>query len=237
VRVVAERVGPVLAPTAVLLAARWWHLEGAGHSIGDAFVPGLLAGGSLIAGGLCALNAQHGLTKGAAVGLTLAGTFAAAGIVAYTGGLALPVLLWTVAAGVGAKLAGLARAADARRRRVAAEAEAERARDEQRVEQARQVAHERAMQHAQLRARTKLGTAAIDAYAKIAVAELEASATITVAELSAGHGHAILPGVDRAALPEQDGRRELAALLANPTIADVLVTDDVPDPGAWEVRS
>lgn len=220
VREVAERVGPVLAPTALLLAARWWHAQGAAHSIGDAVVSGLLTAGAMGVGTVSALNAEAGLSRGAAIGFGLAGTFAAAGITAYAGGLALPVLLWTVASGLALKLAGLARAAEARRKALAIEREAERVREEERREIERKAAHERALEHAQLRARTKLGVAAIEAYSKVAVAELEASKAIAVAELEAGHGHAILPGVERAALPDQLGRRELAALLAGHEPAD-----------------
>jgi hypothetical protein len=228
VREVAERVGPVLAPTALLLAARWWNVQGAEHSTGDAIISGLLTAGSMAVGTVSALNAEAGLTKGAAIGFSLAGAFAAAGITAYAGGLALPVLLWTVASGVALKLAGLARAAEWRRKALAAEREAERIREDERREIERQAAHDRAMQHAELRARTKLGIAALDAYAKVTVAELEANTAITVAELKAGHGHAILPGTERAALPDQPGRRELAALLAGqqPAEAEVLMDSE-----------
>jgi hypothetical protein len=218
VQAAIERVGPVLAPSAMLLAARWWHMQGAAHSVGDAVISGLLTAGSLVAGTVCAMNAEAGLSKGAGIGLTLAGTFAAAGITAYAGGLALPVLLWAVASGVGIKLAGLVRAAEKRRQALAAEREAERVREEERRELARDAAHERAMEMAHNRSRTKVLVAALDAYARVTVAELDAAKTVAVAELEAGHAHSILPGAERPALPAQPGRRELAALLAEPDV-------------------
>jgi hypothetical protein len=209
----ADLVGPVILPTAVLVAARWWNTEGAMHSIGDAFVPGVFCAGSLLVGWVSASNSAH-LSKGAAVGFTLAGTLAAAGVVAYSGGMALPVLLWTVSAGLASKLASLARAAEQLYQQRLAEAEAARRAEDERRELLAASLHERRMQRASLESRTTVVVEALRTYGQVSVAELDASARVAVAELAAGTAHAALSGMNRAALPPTE-RPALAAYLAS----------------------
>jgi len=205
-------VAPAVLPTAVLLAARWWSAQGAEHSIGDGILSGAAAGGALLVGWISASNADH-LSKGAAVGFSLAGTAAAAGVVAYSGGLALPVLVWTMASGLAVTLASVARASEQRhRRRLAEEEELRRAEDERR-ERAAAAWAERRMQRAQLAAQTEVTVEALRAYSTVSVAELDAAARVAVAELAAGTAHAALPGMDRRALPATE-RPALAAYLA-----------------------
>lgn len=203
---------PAVLPTVVLLAARWWNIQGAEHSLGDAALSGLAAGASLVVGWVSASNSDH-LSRGAAVGFSLAGALAAAGVVGYSSGLALPVLLWTVASGLAITLSWLARAAETRhRRRLAEKEEARRAEDERR-ERAAAAWQERRMQRAQLAAQTEVTVEALRAYSAVSVAELEAAARVAVAELAAGTAHAALPGMDRRALPVTE-RPAIAAYLA-----------------------
>jgi hypothetical protein len=219
----AGYAAPAVLPTAVLLAARWWSVEGAEHSIGDGILSGAAAGGALLVGWVSATNADH-LSRGAAVGFSLAGTAAAAGVVAYSGGMALPVLLWTMASGLALKLTSLARAAEQRHQQRLAEAEAQRRTEDERRElaaaaghQRRELAaaarHQQAMQRAVLDSRTAVTVAALQAFSTVSAAELDASARVALAELAAGAAHSTLPGMDRDALPPTE-RPALAAYLA-----------------------
>lgn len=203
---------PAVLPTAVLVAARWWNIEGAEHSPGDAALFGVLTGVSLVAGWVSASNSDH-LSRGAAVGFGLAGALAAAGVVGYSSGLALPVLLWTVASGLAITLSSLARAAEKRHRRRLAEAEEVRRAEDERRERAAAAWAERRMQRAQLASQTTVTVEALRAYSAVSVAELAAAAKVAVAELAAGTAHSALPGMDRVALPATE-RRALAAYLA-----------------------
>jgi hypothetical protein len=208
----AGRLSPVLWPSAVLGAARWWHGQGAAHSAPDMVVPGLIAAGSFAVGTICAMNGDR-LTKGAAIAYSLSGAAVSGAVVAYAGGMALPTLLWTLASGVAVKLADLARAAEARHRRRLAEEEASKQAEALRRAREAEQRHGQRMEREQLRSRTTVTVKALDVFAAVAVAELDASARVAEAELKAGTAHAALPGVDRPALPEQRGRRELADFL------------------------
>ncbi|MFJ2636002.1 hypothetical protein ACIO6U_29180 [Streptomyces sp. NPDC087422] len=92
----APKAVPALATSTVLILARIWNANGAQHSIGDASVMGTLAIGAAFAGNALA-RGYSGEPVAAAVGFTAAGTFALAGVAAYTDGLPLPLLLWSVA--------------------------------------------------------------------------------------------------------------------------------------------
>lgn len=92
----APKAAPGLATSTVLILARIWNANGAEHSIGDASVMGVLAIGAAFAGNALA-RGNSGEPVAAAVGFTAAGTFALAGVAAYTDSLPLPLLLWSVA--------------------------------------------------------------------------------------------------------------------------------------------
>ncbi|CAG7637680.1 hypothetical protein [Actinacidiphila bryophytorum] len=92
----APKAAPALATSTVLILARIWNANGAQHSIGDASVMGVLAAGAAFAGNALA-RGENGEPVAAAVGFTAAGTFALAGVAAYTDALPLPLLLWAVA--------------------------------------------------------------------------------------------------------------------------------------------
>ncbi|WP_329368512.1 hypothetical protein OG896_23925 [Streptomyces sp. NBC_00669] len=96
----APKTAPALATTTVLALARIWNANGAEHSIGDASVMGALAIGAAFAGNALA-RGQSGEPTAAAIGFTAAGTFALAGVAAYTDGLPLPLLLWGIATVLG----------------------------------------------------------------------------------------------------------------------------------------
>ncbi|WP_335981342.1 hypothetical protein [Streptomyces sp. CA2R106] len=96
----APKTAPALATTTVLALARIWNANGAEHSIGDASVMGALAIGAAFAGNALA-RGQSGEPAAAAMGFTAAGTFALAGVAAYTDGLPLPLLLWGIATVLG----------------------------------------------------------------------------------------------------------------------------------------
>jgi hypothetical protein len=94
------KAAPALATTTVLALARIWNANGAQHSVGDASVMGALAIGAAFAGNALA-HGQSGEPAAAAIGFTAAGTFALAGVAAYTDGLPLPLLLWGIATVLG----------------------------------------------------------------------------------------------------------------------------------------
>lgn len=92
----APKTAPAIATTTVLALARIWNANGAEHSIGDATVMGALAVGAAFAGSKLATG-ENGDPTAAAIGFTAAGTLATAGVAAYSDGLPLPLLLWSVA--------------------------------------------------------------------------------------------------------------------------------------------
>jgi Tfp pilus assembly major pilin PilA len=216
----AGRARPLLWPTTLLAAARWWHGQGAAHSAGDACLSGLLTAGALLVGGLCAVNGNR-LTKGAALGLTIGAGTAAAGVAAYAGGLALPAVLWVVAAGAAVELDSLSQAAEAQARRRAAEAEAARQAEDERCEAAAAAAHQRRLERLAVQGRTEVTVEALRAYAQVSTAEMAAASAVAVAELQAGTAHAALTGMDRPALP----------LSERPAIAAYLAADAAATPG------
>lgn len=90
------RVAPAITTTTVLAAARAWNTAGAEHAISTVFLMGAFSAGSAWLGMSSAsgVNGDPGIT---ALGFGAAGTFAMAGVAAYTDGWELPVLLWLIA--------------------------------------------------------------------------------------------------------------------------------------------
>jgi hypothetical protein len=171
----APKAAPVIATSTVLILARIWNANGAEHSIGDASVMGLLAAGAAFAGNALATG-EHGESTAAAVGFTAAGTLALAGVAAYTDGLPLPLLLWSVATVLSYVLAHRHWRTD-RRERTAYE----------RATEARRETHQHVETVEVIRARAQVETArAGGEYATALAAALTARAT--------------LPGFDPAAL-------------------------------------
>jgi hypothetical protein len=95
-RRIGRKTAPMAATTTVLVLARLWNAGGAEHSQGAAFLMGALAVGTAAAG-VVVTNGHHGDATSSAIAFTGAGTFALAGVAAYTDGLPLPLLLWAVA--------------------------------------------------------------------------------------------------------------------------------------------
>lgn len=90
------RTAPAICTTTILAAARAWNINGAEHSVGAAFLMGAFAAGSGF-GGFVSACKPHGDPAITAIGLAGAGTFAMAGVAAYTDPLPLPILLWLIA--------------------------------------------------------------------------------------------------------------------------------------------
>jgi hypothetical protein len=89
-----SRALPAISTTAVLALGRYWHAHGAAHSIGDAALASLLTVGCAVAAAAVD-GAESATTRATALGL--AGGCAAAGIVGYSGEMALPLLIWALA--------------------------------------------------------------------------------------------------------------------------------------------
>lgn len=89
-----SRAVPAISTTAVLALGRYWHAHGAAHSIGDAALASLLTVGCTVAAASVD-GAESVTTRATALGL--AGGCAAAGIVGYSGEMALPLLIWALA--------------------------------------------------------------------------------------------------------------------------------------------
>lgn len=96
IRYWTPRVAPAVTTTTVLIAARVWNADGAEHAVGAGLLMGAFAVGSGAAG-LASACKQHGDPVITALGFAGAGTFAMAGVAAYTGPLPLPILLWLIA--------------------------------------------------------------------------------------------------------------------------------------------
>jgi hypothetical protein len=90
------RAAPAICTTTILAAARAWNADGAEHSFGAAFLMGAFAAGAGAAGFVSACK-PHGDPAITALGLGIAGTFAMAGVAAYSDPLPLPILLWLIA--------------------------------------------------------------------------------------------------------------------------------------------
>ncbi|MFI9101672.1 hypothetical protein ACIGXA_14225 [Streptomyces fildesensis] len=90
------KVAPALATSTVLILARIWNANGAEHSVGDAWLIGVLATGAAMAGGASATGRNADATV-TGMAFTAAGTLAFAGVAAYSADLPLPLLLWAIA--------------------------------------------------------------------------------------------------------------------------------------------
>lgn len=149
---------PSAAPTAILALGRWWHYQGAAHSIGDATLMAALATGAL-----GAAVATRGSGSAPAYCAGVAGGLAAAAIAGYATGLALPLITWAVATALTAVAAVRARRSDQRG----------------------EVEHDRAMQVERLRAESEVQREAIRAQSRIEVANLTGQWQARAAALSA----------------------------------------------------
>lgn len=85
-----SRALPAITTTATLALGRYWHAHGAAHSIGDAILTGALAAGCTIGAAVADDPTSTALALG------LAGGCAAAGVMAYSGEMALPLLVWAL---------------------------------------------------------------------------------------------------------------------------------------------
>jgi hypothetical protein len=92
----ASRVAPLLSTSTVLFLARWWHQQGAAHSVGDAVLMCALAGAAGIAGTVNACGQSGGKESLSTLCFAAAGAFAVTGVAAYSNGLALPLLMWAI---------------------------------------------------------------------------------------------------------------------------------------------
>jgi hypothetical protein len=139
---------PAAAPTVILALGRWWHAEGAAHSLGDAALMGVLAAGAAACGLVTAQGEDGGELPAYCLGA--AGGLAAAAVAGYASGLALPLILWATATALTAVAAIRGRKAQAR-------AETE---------------HERAMQRERLHTEAAVQREAIRAQSRIEVAQI-----------------------------------------------------------------
>jgi len=136
---------PAAAPGVILALGRWWHTQGAAHSIGDAALMSVLAAGATVAG-----IAARGNGALPAYCVGAAGGLAAAAIAGYASGLALPLITWAVATALAAVAALRSRRADARA----------------------DTAHSRDMERERLHADTAIHREAIRAQSRIEVAAI-----------------------------------------------------------------
>jgi lysylphosphatidylglycerol synthetase-like protein (DUF2156 family) len=88
------KAAPALATTTVLTLARIWNANGAHHSTGDAALMTILAIAAGAAGGATCGQADSTTST---IAFTASGALALAGVAAYATGIALPLLLWSVA--------------------------------------------------------------------------------------------------------------------------------------------
>jgi membrane protein implicated in regulation of membrane protease activity len=201
-----SRALPGISTTAVLALGRYWHAHGAAHSIGDAILAGGLTFGCTIAAAVVD-GAESATTRATALGL--AGGCAAAGIVGYSGEMALPLLVWALATTAAYALA----------------------RRTWRTERHGQIEHERRMEVDRTRYGHELQVEAIRAHS----AELAAQYSVTAAAYQAKALAAVvgsrsaIPAVDPSAFALSPGAR--AALepstlrLIEPTAVDQAVDD------------
>jgi len=196
-----SRALPAISTTGVLILGRYWHAHGAAHSIGDAILTGALAVGCTIAAAVVD-GADSATTRATALGL--AGGCAAAGIIGYSGELALPLIIWALATTAAYALA----------------------RRTWRTERHGQIEHDRRMEADRARYDNKLQVEAIRAHA----IELQSQYSVTAAAYQAKALAAVIgsqtaiPAVDPAVFALSPGAR--AALepstlrLIEPTTAD-----------------
>lgn len=98
------KAGPAIATSTVLILARIWNANGAEHSTGDAWLMGVLAVGTAVAGGLTATG-RNGDPTLSGTAFAASGSLVFAGVAAYSDGLSLPLVLWAIATVLGYALA------------------------------------------------------------------------------------------------------------------------------------
>lgn len=152
---------PAAAPSVILTLGRWWHTQGAAHSIGDAALMTVLAAGTA---GCGAVAAYGGAGELAAYCVGTAGGLAAAAIAGYASGLALPLILWAAASVLAAVAAARSRKAEARG----------------------QSEHARAMERERLHTEAAVQREAIRAQSRIEVAQITGAWQARAAALTAG---------------------------------------------------
>ncbi|WP_053802916.1 hypothetical protein [Streptomyces rimosus] len=92
----APKAAPVIATSTVLALARIWNANGAEHSVGNAWLMGVLSAAAAAAGAVSALGySSDPIITGTAFGAS--GALALAGVAAYSNGWSLPLLLWAIA--------------------------------------------------------------------------------------------------------------------------------------------
>ena len=196
-----SRALPAISTTAVLALGRYWHAHGAAHSIGDAILAGALTVGCTVAAAVVD-GAESATTRATALGL--AGGCAAAGIVGYSGEMALPLIIWALATTAAYTLA----------------------RRTWRTERHGEIDHNRRMQTDRARYDHELQVEAIRAHS----AELQAQYTLTAAAYQAKALAAVIgaptaiPAIDPSALalsPSARAALEPSTLrLIEPTVLD-----------------
>lgn len=195
---------PAAAPSVILALGRWWHAEGAAHSIGDAALMSVLAAGALGAG--LATRSTGSLPAYCA---GTAGGLAAAAIAGYTSGLALPLITWAVATALTAVAAVRGHRAESRG----------------------EVEHARVMQRERLRAETEISREAIRAQSRIDVAQItgawQARAAALTASAASAHTAYQVPPIDAGLLALSP---EAKAALASPTARLALQPPRLADP-------
>lgn len=195
---------PAAAPSVILALGRWWHAEGAAHSIGDATLMTVLAAGAVGFG--AAARHRGGSLPAYCVGA--AGGLASAAIAGYASGLALPLITWAVATALTAIAALRSRKADAREA----------------------TEHAREMERERLRADTEIQREAIRAQSRIEVAAITGAWQARAAQITASTSPATR--VDQIDPQLLELSPEARAALASPTARLALAPSSRPaDPG------
>lgn len=195
---------PTAAPSVILTLGRWWHTEGAAHSIGDATLMTALAAGALGFG----VAARQGGGSLPTYCVGTAGGLAAAAIAGYASGLALPLITWAVASALTAIAALRSRKADVREA----------------------TEHKRAMERERLRADTEIQREAIRAQSRIEVAAITGAWQARAAQITASTSPATR--VDQIDPQLLELSPEARAALASPTVRLALAPSSRPaDPG------
>ncbi|WP_328872866.1 hypothetical protein OHT76_23700 [Streptomyces sp. NBC_00287] len=89
------KAAPALATTTVLALARIWNANGAEHSVGNAVLMTALSLGAAATGVVAGNATGDSVLTGTA--FAASGALAFAGVAGYSDGLALPLLLWSLA--------------------------------------------------------------------------------------------------------------------------------------------
>lgn len=205
---------PAAAPSLILTLGRWWHAEGAAHSIGDAALMTVFA---TAAAGLAIATRDGGTLPAYCAGT--AGGLAAAAVAGYASGMALPLIMWATATVLTAIAAARSHKADTRA----------------------QGAHAREMERERLHAETEIQREAIRAQSRIEVASITGAwqaraAALTAASVPAYQVAPIDAGLlalspeARAALDSPTARRALSPVHPVEPREESESCDPVPEP-------